>query len=281
MGLQWSGMTAVVTGAGSGIGKALSLELARRGAALAVSDIDGDTAEATALESRAVATHRPAVAYTLDVADRSAVLHHAEQVAADFGSINLVVNNAGVAMQSTVSDTPFEDIDWLLGIDLGGVVNGTKAFLPHLVRSGDGHLVNISSVFGLIAAPSQAFYSTAKFAVRAFTESLRQELDAAKAPVTVHCVHPGGVRTSIAESARYPRRPDQPAADPLERAASFERIARTSPESAARAILRGVELDRARILVGVDARVIDVASRVLGAHYMPALARLARRVTGD
>jgi NAD(P)-dependent dehydrogenase (short-subunit alcohol dehydrogenase family) len=259
---------AVITGAGSGIGRALALELALRGARLALSDVDSKALE----ETVALANERGAEArgYPLDVADREAVLAHAEAVVADFGQVNLVVNNAGVALGATVEEMSFKDFDWLMGINLGGVVNGTKAFLPHLIASGDGHLVNVSSVFGFIGVPTQSAYNAAKFAVRGFTEALREEMLAARHPVGVSCVHPGGIKTNI---VRHSRGGDE---DKSAAAAGFEKIAMTTPEKAARTILRGVERRAARILIGPDAYVLDAIPRVLGSAYQRPLASLTR-----
>ncbi|SEP49669.1 SDR family NAD(P)-dependent oxidoreductase [Amycolatopsis saalfeldensis] len=260
---------AVITGAGSGIGRALALELALRGARLALSDVDSKALA----ETVASANERGAEArgYPLDVADREAVLAHAEAVVADFGQVNLVVNNAGVALGATVEEMSFKDFDWLMGVNLGGVVNGTKAFLPHLIASGDGHLVNVSSVFGFIGVPTQSAYNAAKFAVRGFTEALREEMLAARHPVGVSCVHPGGIKTNIVRHSRGGGDEDKEAA-----AAGFEKIAMTTPEKAARTILRGVERRAGRILIGPDAYVLDAIPRVLGSAYQRPLATLTR-----
>ncbi|WP_414936278.1 SDR family NAD(P)-dependent oxidoreductase [Amycolatopsis sp. cmx-11-51] len=259
----------VITGAGSGIGRALAIELAGRGARLALSDVDAvRAAETTALCEKAGST---AKAYELDVADRDAVLAHAEEVAVDFGGANLVVNNAGVALGATVEEMTWDDYDWLMGINLGGVVNGTKAFLPQLITSGDGHIVNLSSVFGFIGVPTQSAYNAAKFAVRGFTEALRQEMLIARHPVAVSCVHPGGIKTNIARDARGGVERD------IDKAAKgFEKIARTTPEKAARTIVRGIERKTPRILIGGDAYVIDAIPRVLGSFYQRPLALLGR-----
>jgi short-subunit dehydrogenase len=169
----------------------------------------------------------------------------------------------------------YEDFDWIMGINFWGVIHGTKAFLPHLIASGDGHLVNVSSVFGLVGVPTQSAYNATKFAVRGFTEALRQEMLIEKRPVGVSCVHPGGIRTNIARDARSAGDiPDE------KKASDFAKIARTSPESAAKTILRGVERNRARILIGPDAYLIDAAPRVLGSNYQTlnvAGSRIARR----
>lgn len=259
----------VITGAGSGIGKALAIELAGRGARLALSDVDAVRAAGTVAEcEKAGAT---AKAYALDVADRDAVLAHAEEVAVDFGGANVVVNNAGVALGATVEEMTWDDYDWLMGINLGGVVNGTKAFLPQVIASGDGHIVNLSSVFGFIGVPTQSAYNAAKFAVRGFTEALRQEMLIARHPVKVSCVHPGGIKTNIARDARGGVERD------IDKAAEgFEKIARTTPEKAAQTIVRGIERGTARILIGPDAYAIDAIPRVLGSFYQRPLALLGR-----
>ncbi|MDT7676337.1 MAG: hypothetical protein QOD82_4239 [Pseudonocardiales bacterium] len=251
---------AVITGAGSGIGRALALDLAGRGARLALSDVDEVAVADTAARCEKLGVQ--ARGYQLDVSDRAAMTAHADQVVAEFGRVNLVVNNAGVALMATVEDMSYEDFDWIVGINFWGVVHGTKAFLPHLIASGDGHLVNISSVFGFVGVPTQSAYNATKFAVRGFTEALRQEMLLEKRRVGVSCVHPGGIRTNIARDARAPENSTS-----QQRANDFSRIARTTPEQAAKTILRGVERKRARILIGPDAYVFDAAPRLLGSGY--------------
>jgi NAD(P)-dependent dehydrogenase (short-subunit alcohol dehydrogenase family) len=274
--LDYQAKTAVITGAASGIGRALAVEMARKGASLAISDVEGAGLKQTAgLCEQAGGGAARVVTYDVDVADRKAVLEHAEEVAATFGSVNMVFNNAGVAVSATVVEMSFEDLDWLLGIDLFGVINATKAFLPHLIASGDGNLINISSVFGLIAPATQSAYCTAKFGVRGFTEALRQEMIIARSPVTVHCVHPGGVRTGIVRNARLARGGNE-AKEKLAR--QFDRVARTAPEKAAQTILAGVERNKARILVGPDAYVVAAIPRLVGANYEALFARLGRRL---
>jgi NAD(P)-dependent dehydrogenase (short-subunit alcohol dehydrogenase family) len=264
---------AVVTGAGSGIGRALAVALARDGAHLALSDVN----EAGLAETGRLAGGgggRVTVA-RLDVADRDAVHHHAEQVVADHGRVNLVVNNAGVALSAPIAEMSWDDLDWLFGINFWGVVHGTKAFLPHLERSGEGHVVNLSSVFGLIAVPGQGAYNAAKFAVRGFTECLREELDLAGSCVSATCVHPGGVRTNIARSARVSARlgrPDRAVMD-----AEFDRLARTTPDAAAAKILAGVRRNARRVLVGPDAYAIDWLQRLLPTRYQRVVVAAARR----
>src|SRR5947207_2649952 len=197
---RFAGRVAVITGAGSGIGRALAVALAGRGARLAVSDVEVmSLAETAARCEKAGADVRH---YPLDVADRAAVLAHADQVVNEFGGVNIVVNNAGVALTASVAEMNWADLEWVMNIDFWGVVHGTKAFLPHLIASGDGHVVNISSVFGLIGVPTQSAYNSAKFAVRGFTEALRQEMLIERRRVGVSCVHPGGIRTNIVRNAR-------------------------------------------------------------------------------
>ena len=272
---SYEGATAVVTGAASGIGRALAIELAGRGANLALSDVDdaGLFETVSRCEDAAKGSGK-ARGYHLDVADRQAFTAHAGEIASEFGRVDMVFNNAGVAVTATVEEMRWEDFDWLMGINFWGVVHGSKIFLPHLISSGNGYLVNISSVFGFIGVPTQSSYNAAKFAVRGFTEALRQEMLMDRKPVTVCCVHPGGIRTNIAKNSRASN------FDPVEKqrmAADFERLARTSPERAARTILRGMERRRPRILIGLDAYAIEGMERLLGARYQRVVARIARR----
>jgi len=262
------GRVAAITGAASGIGRALAVQLADAGCHLALADIDeAGLAETVAMcEGRGVKVTSARV----DVADRDAVFAWADQVVAEHGVVNLVVNNAGVALSVDIEQMSYEDLEWLLGINLWGVVHGTKAFLPHLVASGEGHVVNLSSVFGLVSIPSQSAYNAAKFGVRGFTDALRMELEIARRPVSATTVHPGGIKTNIARSMRG----DQTLA------AEFDRIARTTPDEAARQIIRAVQRNKRRVLVGPDAKVIDVLSRLPAAAFqrpMVALARLGNR----
>jgi NAD(P)-dependent dehydrogenase (short-subunit alcohol dehydrogenase family) len=257
---SYAGKTAVVTGAGSGIGRALALDLAGRGAKLALSDVGKQAVLDTAELCRSKGAQ--AQGFELDVADREAVFAHAAEVAGAFGSVDLVVNNAGVALHGRVAELGEPDMRWLMDINFWGVVHGTQAFLPHLVASGDGQLANVSSIFGLIAVPKQAAYNAAKFAVRGWTEALRQECLADGVPVTVSCIHPGGVKTAIARSARVTA-----SEDPGVTAALFDKLARTTPTKAAATILKGLEREKARILVGPDAWFVAGLPRLLGASY--------------
>jgi NAD(P)-dependent dehydrogenase (short-subunit alcohol dehydrogenase family) len=258
---SFAGKVAVVTGAGSGIGRALVLGLLAEGASVAASDIDEVGLRETAAKAGAgerLRTHR------LDVADRDAVYAHAERVVADFGGVDLVFNNAGVALKGSVRQMTDADLTWVMDIDFWGVVHGTRAFLPHLVSRGGGHIVNVSSVFGLIGVPTQSAYNAAKFAVRGFTEALRQEMQAEKTGIGVSCVHPGGIKTNIARNGRT--------SDPEEMKSfgkSLDAVAMTTPKKAARTILNGVRRDKARILVGPDAYLLDALPRLLGSFYQP------------
>lgn len=261
----------VLSGAGSGIGRALALELAARGARLELTDVDAEAVAATAQRCRAAGAE--ADWERLDVAEREAVFAHAERVKERHARVNVVVNNAGVALAKDVLTCPVEDYEWIMGVNFWGVLYGSKAFLPHLIASGEGHLVNISSVFGLFAVPGQSGYNATKFAVRGFTEALRQEMLLAGHPVAVSCVHPGGVRTAIARSARTDRQ-----ITPEELDDAFRRIARTTPERAARTILRGIERGRARILVGADAHALEAMTRLLGPAYQELVVRASRRL---
>jgi NADP-dependent 3-hydroxy acid dehydrogenase YdfG len=263
---------AVVTGAGSGIGEALAIELARSGATLAISDIDTEGLAQT--EERIKAIGAPVKADRLDVTEREAFLAYANEVNEHFGKVNQIYNNAGIAFTGDVEISQFKDIERVMDVDFWGVVNGTKAFLPHLIASGDGHIINISSLFGIFSVPGQAAYNSAKFAVRGFTEALRQEMALAGHPVKVTTVHPGGIKTAIARNAT--------AAEGLnvnELAKFFDkRLATTSPQRAARIILEAVRKNRARVLVGPDAKVLDLVVRLTGSGYQRLFSAVIGRV---
>lgn len=253
----------VITGASSGIGRALAVLCAKHGAQLAISDLRmDDLNETVAMCKKGGASN--VKGYELDVASRKAIYAHAEQVKKDFGNANVIINNAGVALAANVTEMKDEDLDWIMDIDFWGVANGTRAFLPQLIASGDGHVVNISSLFGLIAVPTQSAYNAAKFAVRGFTEALRQEMQLAGHKVGVSCIHPGGIKTNIANYARA----TNPAKHKKD-AATFEKIAMTTPESAAKTIVNGILKDKARVIVGADAKAFDISNRLLGGLYHP------------
>lgn len=273
---QFRGRVAAITGAGSGIGRALAEELARRGTHLALCDVDEVSLAETV--ARCEGHGVKVTSQRVDVADRDAVYAWADQVVADHGSVNLVFNNAGVALGASVEGVSYEDFEWLMDINFWGVVYGTKAFLPHLKASGEGHVVNLSSVFGLIAIPSQSAYNASKFAVRGFTDALRMELELDDCGVSATTVHPGGIKTNIARHARMDDSVTNMAGDVEDVAERFEKIARTTPERAAVQILEAVERDRRRALIGPDGKFIDFFSRLPARVYQGILVRGSRRL---
>jgi NAD(P)-dependent dehydrogenase (short-subunit alcohol dehydrogenase family) len=263
----------VITGAGSGIGRALAVRAARGGALLALSDWDAEGLAGTVrlVEDAGAAKVRHDV---VDVSDRDAVRQWAAWVLEELGRVNLVVNNAGVTATGDFTDLTYDDLDWIVGINFWGVVHGSKEFLPHLIASGDGALVNISSLFGLVSVPGQSAYNATKYAVRGLTEAIREEMLVAGHPVTVTCVHPGGIRTGISRHGRKAAGLDASAIDAL-----FDtRLARMSPERAAEIILDGALAGKARVLVGLDAHLIHQFARLAGARYQDVVARVASRM---
>ncbi|MCP3143422.1 SDR family NAD(P)-dependent oxidoreductase [Pyxidicoccus xibeiensis] len=266
------GKVAAITGAGSGIGRATAALFARNGCNLALSDVNEQGLFETAEQCRA---HGVQVRTTrVDVAQREAVHSWADDVARELGAVHVVVNNAGVALGATIEDTRYEDFEWLMNINFWGVVHGTKAFLPHLKAAGEGHIVNVSSVFGLIGVPTQAAYNSAKFAVKGFTEALRQELEVESLPIGVTCVHPGGIKTNIAKSARLTHRKGWVDAASN---ADFEKSFATTPERAASDILSAILKNRRRLLIGGDAVVIDLMQRMLPSLYQRLMVVGAKR----
>ena len=254
----FEGKVAVVTGAGSGIGQALAVELARSGAKVAISDVDMEGLEQT--RERFEAIGAPVKADRLDVTEREAFTAYAYAVNGHFGTVNQIYNNAGIAFAGDIEISQFKDIERVMDVDFWGVVNGTKVFLPHLIASGDGHVINISSLFGLFAQPGGAAYSAAKFAVRGFTEALRQEMALAHHPVKVTTAHPGGTKTAVARNMVAAE-----GIDVAELARTFDKkFAITSPQKAAQTILNGVRNNKARVLVGPDAKVLDIIVRITG-----------------
>jgi NAD(P)-dependent dehydrogenase (short-subunit alcohol dehydrogenase family) len=268
-----SNKVVVITGAGSGIGRALAVEVAGKGAVVAISDInEAGLAETVELVKAAGA---PEVrADRLDVADRDAFAAYAAAVAEQFGRVNVVINNAGVTMTGDFEEMTYEQFEWIMGINFWGVVTGTKEFLPHLIASGDGHVVNISSLFGLVSIPGQSSYNASKYAVRGFTEALRQEMLVAGHPVGVSCVHPGGIKTGISRNGRKTKSQDGAALDAL-----FEKkLARMEPSRAAQIIVRGIEKNQARVLVGIDAHLFHHAAKLAGSRYQDVVARGHKRI---
>ncbi len=263
----------VVTGAASGIGRALALHLAGRGSLLALSDVD-ETGLAETVDLVKAAGVREVRADHLDVADRDAVAAYATAVADQFGRVNVVINNAGVALAGNFVELDYADMDWVVGVNFWGVVHGTREFLPHLIASGDGHVVTISSLFGLISMPGQSLYNATKYAVRGMTEALREEMLIAGHPVGVTAVHPGGIKTAIVRNARVSASEDKQAT-----ADFFDtRLARMTPEKAAAIIVDGVLRNRARVLVGIDAHLLHHAAKLLGCRYQDVVARLSSKV---
>ncbi|MEU1231828.1 SDR family oxidoreductase [Streptomyces sp. NPDC005828] len=273
---------AVVTGAGSGIGRRLAFELARRGARLAVSDVDdiglGETADrARALGAEVHTAH-------LDVSDRAEVETYAAAVAAHYGVVHQIYNNAGISGGGqTVLEADWEVYDRTLAVNLFGVIHGTKAFLPHLIASGDGHVVNVSSLNGYLAQPTLSAYCASKFGVRGFTEALRTELLSERLPVRVTVVHPGGVKTNIATATLSQAR-DQglaPTAAQLDRTRVYnDKLLKMPASQAAHVIVDGVEAGAPRIRVGSDARTADRLVRLLPGLYPKLIAAVERKLFG-
>jgi len=261
-----NGAVAVVTGAGSGIGRALAQNLASKGAQLALADVNKATLE----ETQSLLGPNKARTYVVDVSDASAVESFAAQVKQDFGRASVLINNAGVAIYGNFAELTLEEFEWLIRINFWGVVYGCKFFLPLLKAEPDAHLVNISSVFGLIGPAGQTAYAASKFAVRGFTQALSREL--MDTGVSVSCVHPGGIRTRIAENARAgaaTRVEDQ-----VQARERFDQVVRTSPEKAAEVIVSGILRNKARILIGADAYQIDFVQRLMPVRSPALLARL-------
>jgi short-subunit dehydrogenase len=266
-----AGAAAAVTGAASGIGRALALELAARGCDLALADRDDAGLQAVAAEiggkhPRKVTLHR------VDVAEPEQIEAFAQSAVAAHPGLNILINNAGVALLGQFTEIDQAQMEWLMNINFWGVVRTTRAFPPQLSRRSEAHIVNLSSIFGIIAPPGQSAYAAAKFAVRGFSESLRHELQMAASPIKLSVVHPGGVATNIARNSRT----GVGMTDNARRAQSIERfdaVARTTPAAAALRIIEGIEKNAPRILIGNDARFMDLLQRFRPATYWPVLAR--------
>ncbi len=273
-----AGKVCVVTGAGSGIGRALAVVLARRGAKLAISDVDpaGLDGTAEAVRSAGGQVH----AERVDVSDREAMTAYAAAVLAHFGVVHQVYNNAGIAHSGSVLDSEYSEYERVFGVNLWGVIHGTKAFLPHVVASGDGHVINVSSLNGYMAQNDMSHYCTTKFAVRGFTETLRIEMLEAKHRVGVTVVHPGGIKTNIANAAMEVAKSlgqEVTAEDEARRRFYNEKLLKMDPAQAAEIIVRGVEAGKPRVLVGNDARAVDVLVRLLPSRYPLVFRAIERR----
>ena len=265
---------AAITGAGSGMGRTLALRLAQEKCHLALSDVnEAGLAETVQLASQYGVK---VTSKKVDVAQREAMYAWADEVVRDHGKVNLIFNNAGVAVGATVEGISYEDFEWIVGINFWGVVYGTKAFLPHLKASGEGHIVNTSSVFGLAGIPSQSAYNSTKFAVRGFTEALRQELDLAGGKVSATSVHPGGIKTNIARAARMSKSIRDIGLDDEKGSEKFEKLFMTTADSAAKTILDAVRRNKRRVLVGPDAYVFDLLVRLLPTGYQRITSGFAR-----
>jgi short-subunit dehydrogenase len=274
-----SGSAAAITGAASGIGRALALELAARGCDLALADRDEAGLQQLAAEigcdpDRKVSVHR------VDVGEPGQIQDFAAAAIAAHPELNILINNAGVALLGSFAEVEQAQMEWLININFWGVVHGTRAFLPHLANQRAAHIVNLSSIFGIIAPPGQTAYCAAKFAVRGFSESLRHELSMANSPVKLSVVHPGGVSTNIARNSRT----GTGVTDNARRAQSIDRfdaMAKTTPAAAARRIIDGIEKNQPRILIGNDAWIMDLLQRFRPATYWVVLAKRLEKMAAQ
>jgi short-subunit dehydrogenase len=265
-----------VTGAASGIGRALALELAARGCDLALADRDEAGLQSVAAEIGKVSSQKVSV-HRVDVSEPDQIAGFAQTAVTAHPGLNIVINNAGVALLGQFSEIDQSQMDWLMNINFWGVVHSTRAFLPHLARQRAAHIVNLSSIFGIIAPPGQTAYCAAKFAVRGFSESLRHELQMAESPVKLSVVHPGGVLTNITRNSRT----GSGITDNARRVQSIERfdaIAKTTPRDAALRIITGIEKNQPRILIGNDARFMDILQRLRPATYWAPMARRIQKM---
>lgn len=253
------GKTVVITGAGSGIGRALAVELSNRGCNLALTDIN----ESGLAETGAMLTGSGKVeTWRVDVSDRAAMGQLARDAIAAFGAVDIVINNAGVGLEGSFEENSYEDLEWILGINLWGVIHGCKEFLPHLKTRPEASLVNVSSIFGILSAPNYSGYNITKFGVRGLSEALRQELKDTNVAIT--CVHPGGIATNIAKATRSSAKRGN---EYDEMVTAFEKNLITSAESAAKTIVGAIRKKKKRVLVGVDAQVLDRVARAMPTTY--------------
>lgn len=275
---SFANKVAAITGAASGMGRELALELAARGCGLSLSDVNVAGLEETAAMARDKGVK--VTTAKLDVSNRDAVYAWAAQTAKDFGAVNLIFNNAGVALNSPLETISQQDFEWIVGINFWGVVYGSQAFLPYLKASGDGHIINTSSLFGLIGTPGTGAYSATKFAVRGYTESLRIELDLMNCGVSATCVHPGGIRTAINNNARIGEGVEKLMGVSADTARErFDKMLNTTTANkAARIILKAVEKNSRRVVVGPDAKAMDAVVRLLGSAYQPLVGSNMKRM---
>ena len=270
---------AAITGAGSGMGQQLAVLLAKAGCHLSISDLNerclAETVELVKPYNVRVTSKK------VNVAKLEEVRAWAADTVQNHGSVNMIFNNAGVALGSTVEGANYEDLEWIMGINYWGVVYGTKEFLPYIKKSGEGHIINTSSLFGLTAQPTQSAYNSSKFAVRGFTESLRQELDIENCGVSALCVHPGGIRTNIANDARMNDSLKSLGMNPEKSAKAFNKLLRMPAEDASQQILDAVLKNKRRLLIGNDAKAIDLMQRILPTGYQKVTAlatKLSKRL---
>ena len=266
---------AAVTGAASGIGRALALELAARGCDLALADRDEAGLQTLASELGKAGSVKVTI-HRVDVSEPEQIAAFAQAAIAAHPGLNILINNAGVALMGNFDEIDQAQMDWLMNINFWGVVRSTRAFLPHLALRREAHIVNLSSIFGIVAPPGQSAYAAAKFAVRGFSESLRHELQAAGSPIRLSVVHPGGVATNIARNSRA----GSGVTDNARRAEAIERfdaVARTTPAAAAQRIITGIEANQPRILIGGDAKLLDLVQRFRPATYWKWLAKIFGR----
>lgn len=272
---SFSGKVAAITGAGSGMGRTLANALAREGCHLALSDVDEAGLAETVSRAKTLGVN--VTSQRVDVSSREQVYTWADEVVRDHGRCNLIFNNAGVSHTASIEGLDYADFEWVVNINFWGVVYGTKAFLPHLRASGEGHIVNTSSLFGLLSMPMAGTYNATKFAVRGFTEALREELELTRAPVSVTCVHPGGIKTNILRTGRSSESIKALGVKDLDvNRASFEKMFRTTPEHAAKVILEGVRRNARRVLIGTDARALDALQRIVPGSYQGVVAAVVR-----
>jgi NAD(P)-dependent dehydrogenase (short-subunit alcohol dehydrogenase family) len=262
---------AAITGAASGIGRALALNLAEEGCHLAISDINESGLQETAEMVRSQSKDVRVTTHKVDTAKREQVKQYADEVVNAHGAVHIIINNAGVVIAETLEDLSYEDFEWLMGINLWGVVYGSKEFLPYLRKQDYAHIVNISSVNGIFTNPNNGPYCTAKFAVRGFTETLAQEL--ADTNVKVSCVHPGGIKTNIVNNGKFYKFSDTSLTK--EEATAFFNllIAKTTADKAAKIIIAGIKKDKARIMVGPDAYVMDWLKRLFPIGFQKVVGR--------